>query len=82
MEPGLTRFESEQPKVKYIHINVDEKDKPENKELFEQYFKGQAIPYTVLVGADKTAKLTWTGMKSYEDLVREIVAVETSEDSK
>ena len=35
MEPGLTRFESEQPKVKYIHVNVDERDKPENKDLLD-----------------------------------------------
>ena len=77
MEPGLTRFESEQPKVKYVHVNIDEKDKPGNKELFDTYFKGEAIPYTVLVGEDKSAKANWTGLKTYEDLVSEISKLES-----
>ena len=76
MEPGLTRFESEQPNVKYTHINIDEKDQPANKELFTKYFKGAAIPYTVLVAENGEARLNWTGKKSYEQLVEEIQAVE------
>lgn len=82
MEPGLTRFESEQPNVDYVHINVDEKDQPKNKELFDKYFEGQAIPYTVLVAADGSAKLKWTGAKTYEELVSEIQEVEKGTEEK
>jgi hypothetical protein len=76
MEPGLTRFESEQPKVKYVHVNMDERDKPENKELMEKYFQGESIPYTVAVAPDGKAVANWVGLKSYEDLVNEMAALE------
>jgi hypothetical protein len=76
MEPGLTRFESEQPKVKYVHVNMDERDKPENKALMEKYFEGRSIPYTVAVAPDGEAKAKWVGFKSYEDLVTEMSALE------
>jgi hypothetical protein len=79
MEPGLARFESEQPNVKYVHVNIDEKDKAPNKELFDKYFKGQAIPYTVLVSEDGSAKLEWTGFESYPDLVNDISDLENKE---
>jgi len=76
MEPELARFESEQPNVTYTHVNIDEKDKPKNKELFESYFKGQSIPLTVLVDPDGEARQTWTGYKSYPELVGEIAKLE------
>ena len=73
MEPGLARFESEQPQIKYRHINVDEKDSPENKETFEKYFKGEAIPYTVLINKDGDAVNQWTGAETYDNLLSQIV---------
>ena len=77
MEPGLTRFESEQPNVKYVHINIDERESPENKPLFEKYFKGQAIPYTVLVAEDGEAVKNWSGAETYENLVSSIQEIES-----
>ncbi|MCA9776743.1 MAG: hypothetical protein KC800_08510 [Candidatus Eremiobacteraeota bacterium] len=76
MEPGLARFESEQPKVTYTHVNMDELDKPENKALKDKYFQGAGIPYTVAVAADGEVKGRWTGYKSYEDLVSEMATFE------
>lgn len=77
MDPQLTRFESEQPNVKYTHVNVDEKDKPPGKELFDKYFQGQSIPYTVLIDDKGEAKKMWTGMKTYPELVQEIQELES-----
>ena len=77
MEPGLTRFESEQPNVKYVHINIDERESAENKPLFQKYFKGQSIPYTVLVAEDGEAVKNWTGPESYDSLVTAIQGIES-----
>ncbi len=82
MAPALARFESEQPNIEYIHVNVDERTLPQNKALFDKYFAGRSIPYTVLVGPDETARLNWTGLKSYEDLVQEIDALGESSGEK
>ena len=76
MEPGLARFESEQPKGTYTHINMDERDQPETKAIIDKYFQGRGIPYTVAVGADGEVKARWTGYKSYEELVSEMTELE------
>lgn len=76
MEPELKKFETSQPNVAVIDVNVDEKEKSPNKELFEKYFSGPSIPYTVLLSEDKSVKLSWTGFKSYQELANEIKALE------
>lgn len=76
MEPELKKFETHQPQIAVIDVNVDEKDKPPNKELFEKYFQGPSIPYTVLLSEDQSVKRSWTGFKSYQELVTEIRALE------
>ena len=78
MEPGLTRFESEQPNVKYVHVNIDERESETNKPLFEKYFKGEAIPYTVLVNDKGEAVSNWTGLETYDNLVASIQKLEMS----
>lgn len=79
MEPHLARFETEQPNVSYVHVNVDERDSGVNKEYYDKYFQGDSIPYTVLIGKDKKSYGTWGGMVPYDRLVSEIaVAAEKS----
>ncbi len=76
MEPELKKFETHQPQIAVIDVNVDEKEKSPNKELFEKYFQGPSIPYTVLLSEDQSVKRSWTGFKSYQELVKEIKALE------
>jgi hypothetical protein len=80
MEPGLARFESEQPKVTYTHINMDERDQPDKKAIIDKYFQGRGIPYTVAVGPDGEVKARWTGYESYEDLVSEMAELEKGQE--
>lgn len=72
MEPELAQFESKQPNVEYLHVNIDEKDSTAYRENFSKYFKGRSIPYTVLVNQDGIKITDWTGYVAYGKLVDEI----------
>lgn len=76
MEPELTRFESEQPNLKYKHVNVDERDQPKVQQLLEKYFQGGSIPHTVVLSPEDKVVLRWSGFKSYTEMVNEIAALE------
>ena len=79
MEPELARFESEQPKVHYTHVDVDKREKSPHKEFYDKYFKGESIPYTVLLDDNDTVQKTWTGSLTYDELVTQIKSLETGE---
>lgn len=61
-------------------MNIDERDQPPNKELFDKYFEGESIPYTVLVDEQSQVRKKWSGAMSYRDMVAEIKGLETQEE--
>ena len=78
LEPELTRLEKQQPNIRYLHVDIEAKHSPEFKTYFSKYFRGRAIPLTVLVAPDGKPAKDWTGYLSAEELVSDILSIESS----
>ena len=75
LAPELAYFPPEQPNVSYRHVDVDQRDSAEFKQYFHDYFKGRAIPFTVLIDSSGKARKQWIGYYPYNTLVGDILAV-------
>jgi hypothetical protein len=74
LQPELARFESEQPNVTFQHVDLDQRSSAEFGK-YHGYFKGPAIPFTVLIDTSGKARKEWEGYHPYNELVADILAV-------
>ena len=80
LAPELAFFAPEQPNVKVTKVDVDQRDSEPFQTYFKGYFKGRAIPFTVLLDPSGKARREWVGYIPYNTMVGDILALAPQND--
>lgn len=75
----LALFESEQPSVQLVYVDVDRADSEPYKRHFRSRYRGRTLPFTVLVSSSGEAVRSWTGYFPYSTMARDILTLEATE---
>ncbi len=78
-EPELARLAKAQPNLLISYVDVDKRQSLEYQTSYRKYFRGRAIPYTVLVDSNGKSLQNWVGYLSYSELMADILAVERNQ---